>query len=158
MASIIYDCWDVKYNRPIVGGKVTNPTTGEVEEAGPLFKAGPPSIRTIWCNVESPSPLGWATFGTALNCPIDKALYQVAQHIQQGLYSIVSLNASEFCLTIICNSTMPLEEFRQVIHTMKFTLNEDRRDYPGSQDNKGIFLILLYPLILKYMILGLIIS
>ncbi|WQF88320.1 hypothetical protein CDEST_13334 [Colletotrichum destructivum] len=53
MASSTYEVWDAKYNRPTVGGKVTNPTTGQVEDAGPMFVAGPPSIQAIWFNVAS---------------------------------------------------------------------------------------------------------
>jgi len=124
MASSTYDAWDARYNRPIVGGRVTNPTTGVVEQAGTMFVAGPPSIEAIWVNL-SASPR-WQTIVTSLNCPIDDALCQIASHIQQGIYSIVSLNASAYSLKIMCKSEQSLEEMLQSIQTLKVQLNEDQ--------------------------------
>ncbi|KZL86429.1 hypothetical protein CI238_02652 [Colletotrichum incanum] len=114
MASSAYDVWDARYNRPIVGGKVTNPTTGQVEDAGSMFVAGPPSIQAMWFNVKSsPSSSGW----------------------KSGVYSVVSLNASVYSLTVVCDSTATLSEFRQVIRTMRSELRGENEPGP-SQANE----------------------
>ena len=141
MASIIYKCWDVKYNRPIVGCKVTNPTSGEVEEAGLMVKASPPSIRTIWCNVASQLAI---RMGRPLALLLTVRSTKLGGRLRCTFKGHVrdrepSLNTSGFCLPIICNSTTPLEEFPQVIRAMKYALDEDLR-FRTAQDDKGVFL------------------
>jgi len=133
-----YDPWDARYNRPIVGGRVTNPITGEVEVAGEMFVAGPPSIQVIWVNLcLSSTSSGWGTIAASLNCTIDDALIQIAQQVKEGLYSIVSLNASAYSLTIMCKSTTTGEEIRQNIHTLRHNLHGDRdeeQELPNLSD------------------------
>ena len=125
-----YGAWDPRYNRPIVGGKVLNPTTGEVEAAGETFVAGPPSIDAIWVNIYSPEPPVWTIVRTSLNTSIDKALGQVALHIEQGIYSIVSLDASVYSLKIMCYSSKPWAEMRQALQTMHSNLDGEMADVP----------------------------
>jgi len=126
-----YDLWDAKYNRPIVGGRVRNPTTGEIEEAGPMFVAGPPSIRAIWVNLSpSPSVSGWNIIGASLHTEIDKALFQVASQVQQGIYSIVSLNASEYSITIVCKSTATLSDMDQAVQALQRHFHGDPDEVP----------------------------
>jgi hypothetical protein len=72
-----------------------------------MVTSGPPSIQAIWYNITSGSGT-WSSQSMPLHCPIDAAICQVTLHIQQGLYSIVSLSASEYSLT----STASKEEFR----------------------------------------------
>ena len=118
-----YVVWDAKHNRPIVGGKVTNPHTGLVEDAGPLFVSGPPSINATWINMDTGPDGHWRALNSALNCSIDKALCEVALHVQQGVYTIESLNASAYSLTIVCRSSATSYDFRVAIRTMKAHLH-----------------------------------
>jgi hypothetical protein len=116
-----YDCWDAKYNRPIVDGKVTNPSTGAIESAGPMLVAGPPSISASWFNVAN-NPT-WRSLHAPVNCPIDDLLCAIAVHIKEGLYSIDSLNASAYSLTVVVKSVGPQEEFRKKIREMRERLD-----------------------------------
>jgi hypothetical protein len=122
MAKFTYNLWDAKYNRPIVGDNVINPATGEVETAGDMVMAGPPSIDAVWINLDSSAD--WKSVGAPLHCPIDKALCEVGKHIQNGVYSIISLNASAYSLTVVCKSGAESEEFRKVLRSMREDLDE----------------------------------
>lgn len=67
-------------------------------------------VDCIWHNMNANS-----TFTTFRWIPgdvdIDTMLVRVARHVQQGLYSIVSLNASKHALTVVCICERDREEF-----------------------------------------------
>ncbi|KAK0103144.1 hypothetical protein ONS95_014944 [Cadophora gregata] len=121
-----YGIWDAKYNRPIVDGKVTNPHTGEIEDAGPMLVAGLPSIQASWFNISSTGT--WRSVHAPIHCPIDDLLCAVISHVKDGLYTIESLNASTYSLTVVCSSSQSTADFHHTISTMRATFDQSRPD------------------------------
>jgi hypothetical protein len=109
--------WDGKYNRPIVDGKVVNPETGLVEEAGSGRRwQGPPSVNIIWHNMNACSD--FKTTRAAFATTVDKVFLEVANHIRDGVYSIINVSASAYSFAIICQSEKTREEFDEAVDRM----------------------------------------
>jgi hypothetical protein len=104
--------WDVASGRPIVDGKTINAETGEVENAGQLTKSGPPSIDVIWHNMTATS--NFKTMRASHQTTLDKLFVQIAKHVEEGLYRLISVSASAYSFVIICESDLTLDEFREV--------------------------------------------
>ena len=103
--------WDVASGRPIIDGKTINAKTGEVEKAGQLTKSGPPSIDVIWHNMTATS--NFKTMRASHQTTLDKLFVQIAKHVEEGLYRLISVSASAYSFVIICESDLTLEEFRE---------------------------------------------
>ncbi|KAL2061663.1 hypothetical protein VTL71DRAFT_7040 [Oculimacula yallundae] len=114
-----YPSWDAKYKRPIVDGKVTNPFTGAIEIAGPMLMSGPPALDLLFINVKGTGPRHWSTVHASSGGTIGKAVCEVAEHVKQGFYKLMSLNATEFNLVVVWQSGMTSEEFGKVTRAMK---------------------------------------
>jgi hypothetical protein len=102
--------WNVATRRPIVDGKVTNAGTGEPQEAAGDMYSGPPSIDFIWHNMNTASNA--RTVRGPKHMTIDRLFVAVAKHIEQGLYKLISVNATEYAMVIVCSSEMSYEDFR----------------------------------------------
>jgi hypothetical protein len=116
--------WDVKHNRPIVDNKVTNPTTGEIEEAGSDgYTTGPPSVDVIWINMDSRS--NFRIIRSSFPGPMDKVFLQIADHVRRGLYLLVSVSASAYSFAVICKTEKTQGEINEAVHQMGVNLLED---------------------------------
>ena len=73
--------WDVEHNRPIVGGMITHPTTGEVVKRGEWMTSGPPAVDCIWHNWHSKSGNGFKSLRASIRLPVDKIFVSVAEHV-----------------------------------------------------------------------------
>jgi hypothetical protein len=101
--------WDVATKRPIVDDKITNAETGEPQQAvGERFH-GPPSIDFIWHNMNASA--GARTVRGAKHTTIDRLFVTVARHVEQGLYTLISVNATEYAMVVVCSSEMSYEDF-----------------------------------------------
>ena len=91
-----------------------------------MLVAGPPSINASWFNISLAE--SWRSLHTPLNCPIDDLLCAVAIHIMDGLYTVSSLNASTYSLTIVSTSRQNAADFAKLIHALKAALDQARPD------------------------------
>jgi len=133
-----YVPWDMRYNRPVVGNRVTNPTTGEVEEAdAERLTVGPPCIDAIWVNLNRGSTLFWRLHRASLFTTIDKALIQITEHLRQEVYSITSLNATAYSITIVCESTKTDNEMHQALNQLRLNLNPDQQPQLPLEAEQG---------------------
>ena len=105
--------WDTKYNRPTLGGKVQNPETGQIEDVtSKSFWAGPPCVDVIWHNLHAESD--FKTVRASFSATIDEVYLEVANHIRDKIYSIVSISASAYSFTVICATDKTQEQFNEV--------------------------------------------
>lgn len=108
--------WDVEHNRPVVGGMITRPITGEVVKRGKRMTAGPPAVDCTWHNWNVGA--GFKSLRASIPLPVDKLFVAVAEHVRDGHYSIVSINASTYSFVIICNSELPHNEISKLQRKM----------------------------------------
>lgn len=114
--------WDAKYNRPVVDGKVTNPTTGEVEEAGSQgYRVGPPMVDCIWHNMIVSADFRGCR--SSFSASVDDVFIEITKHVRNGLYSIVSISASAYSFAIICKTDTTQVEFHEAWVQMCNNLN-----------------------------------
>jgi hypothetical protein len=129
--------WERKYDRPTVGGKVQNPVTGEIEDVKTNYWFGPPNVDVIWHNMNA--NLSFSTIRAPYNAPIEEVFLQIAEHVREGAYKIISLSATRYSFHIICTSDLTNEEIRK--HTQRMAENLAPRGDDGE--------LLPYPLIPK---------
>jgi hypothetical protein len=111
--------WDKKHNRPVVGGMITHPVTGEVVKGGEWITSGPPDVDCIWHNWNSASSdTAFTSLRASLSLPVDKVFVAVAEHVRDGHYSIVSINVSAYSFVIICNSELTPSELGKLHRNM----------------------------------------
>jgi hypothetical protein len=109
LAHLVY--WDVEFNRPVVDGKIIHPITGEIQQAGAKgLRNGPPGIHIRIFNINSSTNV--AEIAQFLPVPVEQIYLGVAQHIQDGIYSIVSINITSYAFFIICEVKVSAEAFR----------------------------------------------
>jgi hypothetical protein len=113
--------WDSKYKGPVVDGKVVNPETGLVEEAGSEGSwLGPPAVDVIWHNLHGLS--NFKTVRAPFAVTVDEIFLEIANHIRDGVYSIVSISASAYSFTIICMTEKTQAEFNEALSQMRGNL------------------------------------
>ncbi|PWY64727.1 hypothetical protein BO94DRAFT_570462 [Aspergillus sclerotioniger CBS 115572] len=89
--------WHPVYNVPIVGGMFQNPTTGSIHAVtNHLSISGPPSVFVA-----------------------------VADHVRDKAYTIKSINASPYDLTVVCWSDLTQEAMSELVFQMKADLGKD---------------------------------
>jgi hypothetical protein len=101
--------WDVSTNRPIINEKLTDAETGKLQEPVGDRKIGPPSVDFIWHNMN-----GAANFRTSRgpkHTTIDKLFAKVAKQVEDGLYTLISVNVTAYTFVVICASDVSSEEF-----------------------------------------------
>jgi len=91
--------WSSKYERPVFEGKVTNPATGEREDAGDDLYQGPPSVDIIWHNMYAGSD--FITFRQCFLSNVNEVFVEIARHVQDKFYKIISVNASAYSVAVI---------------------------------------------------------
>ena len=110
-----YVDWDVTTRRPIVDGKITNPNTGIVEPAGIPITYGPPTIDAIWHNMKTTEG-AFTTVRMPTSPNLDKRFIRIARHVESGVYSLISVNATTYSFNIICESDATSDEFFNAVH------------------------------------------
>lgn len=100
--------WDVATRRPIVDGKVINAQTGEPQEAVGPTRSGPPSIDFIWHNLHCKSSI--RTIRGPKDMTVNQLFVAVAKHVKDGLYELISVDATAYAFIVICSSEKDSEE------------------------------------------------
>jgi hypothetical protein len=99
----------VATNRPIIDGKVTTADIGELQEPAGDRKIGPPSIDFIWHNMNSVAK--FHTSRGSKHTTIVKLFIKVAKQVEDGLYTLISVNMVAYTFGVICASEISLEDF-----------------------------------------------
>lgn len=106
--TIVY--WDVEFNRPVVDGKIVHPVTGEIQPAGKNgLTDGPPSVSVHLLNMNA--DVDFRSIHGAFPVAMERVYISVARHVSDGIYKLVSVNASEYSFVIVCNIQVSVEEF-----------------------------------------------
>jgi len=102
--------WDIEFNRPLVDGNIAHPVTGEIIKGGRLgLKDGPPGVDIILFNINTDTkPL---SIRATSPVPMAKVYLAVAKHVKDGIYKLVSVNASAYSFVIVCEIVVSAEEF-----------------------------------------------
>lgn len=120
--------WDVQFNRPIVDGKIVNPFSGEIQEAGKEgFKKGPPFIEFSLINTNADTGLTMANKDFPVS--LEKLYLGVAKCVQEGIYSLISINASRYSFVIVCAIQVSKESFFEACDSMYSHTDEEWRAY-----------------------------
>lgn len=102
--------WDIEFNRPIVDGKIAHPITGEIQQAGRQgVTDGPPSIEIRMFNVNSNINIRMITKSSPVS--LEKLYLAVARHVHDGIYKLISINASSYTFIIVCQIQVSAEDF-----------------------------------------------
>lgn len=102
--------WDAEFKRPVVDGKFAHPLTGEILQAGNKgLIDGPPSIEIRLFNVDARVNVLNINQSTPLS--IDALYTAVSKQVEKGIFSIISVNASQYSFTLVCQILVTKEEF-----------------------------------------------
>jgi hypothetical protein len=109
--------WDVQLGRPVVDGKVQDPVTGEIREAGRQgLQDGPPSIEFRLFNVNA--DIDVVSITKSIPVRLEKLYLWVAKQVHDEVFSIISINASAYSFTLICNILVSADEFNTSFKNM----------------------------------------
>lgn len=109
--------WDVELDRPVVDGKVQDPVTGEIREAGRQgFQDGPPSIEFRLFNVNA--DIDVVSITKSIPVRLEKLYLWVAKQVHDEIFSIVSINASAYSFTLVCAISVSADEFKTSFKNM----------------------------------------
>ena len=98
--------WHPSHKVPIVDGKYQDPHTGEIQDTYP----GPPSVHVMWFNVNVHDSSSFRGLGATFNASINEVIIAIADHVRNEAYSIISLNASLYSVTVVCSTAKSREE------------------------------------------------
>ncbi|EAW25185.1 uncharacterized protein NFIA_106730 [Aspergillus fischeri NRRL 181] len=116
--------WHPEHKVPIVDGRFQDPNTGEIQQNTRTDTyLGPPSVHVMWFNVHDSS--SFRGLGATFNASINEVFITIADHVRDGVYSIISLNASLYAVTVVCETDKAREEVGGVIQGMQRRLNRD---------------------------------
>ena len=102
--------WDIEFDRPLVDGNIAHPVTGEIQKGGRLgLKNGPPGV-TIWF-INTNVDVKFLFSRSVTPVSVEKVYLAVAKHVKDGIYKIVSVNASEYSFVLVCEILVTKEEF-----------------------------------------------
>ncbi|KAF7183556.1 hypothetical protein CNMCM7691_003835 [Aspergillus felis] len=106
--------WHPEHKVPIVDGRFQDPNTGEIQQNTRTDTyLGPPSVHVMWFNVHDSS--SFRGLGATFNASINEVFITIADHVRDGVYSIISLNASLYAVTVVCETDKAREEVGGVI-------------------------------------------
>lgn len=109
--------WDIEFDRPVVDGKVQDPVTGEIREAGRQgLRDGPPSIELRLFNTNA--DIDVVSITKSIPVRLEKLYLWVAKQVHDGIFSLVSINASEYSFTLVCHIQVSAEEFKTAFQNM----------------------------------------
>jgi hypothetical protein len=113
--------WHAEHKIPIVDGKIQNPNTGQIDDASEAsFYIGPPSVQTTWLNIHDESD--FRIVGVSFAATIDEVFVNIAEHVKDNVYSIVSISASSYSMTVVCCTPKSQSEISEVVHRMQAKL------------------------------------
>jgi hypothetical protein len=116
--------WHPEHKVPIVDGRFQDPNTGEIQQNTRTDTyLGPPSVHVMWFNVHDGS--SFRGLGATFNASINEVIIAIAEQVRNGVYSIISLNASLYAVTVVCETDKSREEVGGVIQAMQRDLNRD---------------------------------
>jgi hypothetical protein len=118
--------WDTEFNRPLVDGKITHPVTGEIQQAGKWLTHGPPGVSVHLLNMNADVKL--RSTSQVIHVPMEKIYIAVAKHVRDGIYRLVSVNASEYSFVIVCQIEVSAEEF-DAIWSNKFAVEAEDESF-----------------------------
>ena len=102
--------WDIEFNRPIVDGKIAHPITGEIQQTGRKgLKDGPPGVSLHILNMNAHGNV--RSISGVYSVSVEKAYLAVAKHVKEGIYKLISVNASAYSFVIVCDVQVSDEEF-----------------------------------------------
>jgi hypothetical protein len=133
--------WHAEYKVPMVDGKIQNPNTGQIEDASEArFYAGPPSVQTTWLNIHGESD--FRIVGASFAATIDEVFVNIAEHVKDNVYSIVSISASAYSMTVVCCTPKSQTEISEVVHTMqrklgRLVISPEERAYWDAVERAG---------------------
>lgn len=120
--------WDVQFNRPIVDGKIVNPFSGEIQEAGKEgFTEGPPFIAFKLINTKP--GMGLTMVFKELPVSLEKLHLGVAKCVQEGIYSLVSISASRYSFVVVCALQVSAQAFWEAFDNMYSHTDEEWHAY-----------------------------
>jgi hypothetical protein len=68
-------------------------------------------VDCIWHNMDVTNPNAFVTFRKWITEDVDALVQRVAGHVQQGLYSLISMQVSKHSLVVICVCSKAIEDF-----------------------------------------------
>jgi hypothetical protein len=97
-------------NRPVVDGKIAHPVTGEIQKAGRMgLTDGPPGVSFHLLNMNL--DVNFRSVHKVFRVPVEDLYTAVARHVRNGVYKLVSINASEYSFVVVCKIQVSAEEF-----------------------------------------------
>lgn len=116
--------WHPLHKVPIVNGSYQNPITGEIEQHD-LSDAymGPPSVHIMWFNIHENST--FRSIGATFASSLDEAFAAISGHVRDNLYSLVSVNATLYAMTVVCSTSRADVEIGGAVQDMQRDLNRD---------------------------------
>jgi hypothetical protein len=114
--------WDWDFNRPIVDGKIQNPITGEIQEAGKIHKDGPPSVKVALFNMNPAQRMRSMHSDHAV--AMETIYLGIGKLMRDGIIKLVSVNASEYSFTGVCEVLVTDEEFSEAYRRFPATPEE----------------------------------
>lgn len=116
--------WHPEHRVPIVDGRFQDPHTGEIHQNTRTDTyLGPPSVHVMWFNVNVHDSSSFRGLGATFNASINEVI--IADHVRNEVYSIISLNASLYAVTVVCSTAKSREEVGGVVQGMQRHLNRD---------------------------------
>ena len=127
--------WDIEFNRPVVDGKIVNPFTGQIQQAGKNgLRSGPPCVAFKLFNINSDVNIG--ILMKDLPVSLEKLYVGIAKNVEQGIYSLVSVNASAYSFIVICAIRVSAEEFQRAWNSMYEHSDEEWHAYLEGKQMK----------------------
>ncbi|KAE8361596.1 hypothetical protein BDV27DRAFT_132759 [Aspergillus caelatus] len=116
--------WRSRRKAPIVAEKYQAPDPGETNQAtqSDTF-SGPPAIHATWFNVHDRSD--FRNISISLPASIDKITIAIGNHVRDGVYSIVSMSASAYSITVVCSTEKSRAEVAELVQRMKEELGQN---------------------------------
>ncbi|CAG8059105.1 unnamed protein product [Penicillium salamii] len=116
--------WHPEHKVPIVNGRYQDPRTGEIRQNTRTDTfLGPPFVHVTWFNNIANST--FRSIGATLAAPIDDVLVSIANHVKENIYSITSINATLYSVTVVCSTEKTDVEIGDAIQHMQQHLNKD---------------------------------
>ncbi|GAB1204428.1 hypothetical protein APSETT445_003081 [Aspergillus pseudonomiae] len=117
--------WRSRRKAPIVTEKYQAPAPGDINQATQpdIHFSGSPAVHATWFNVHDHSD--FRNISVRLPASIDKITIAIGNHVRDGVYSIVSMSASAYSITIVCSTEKSQAEVAEWVQKMKDELGKD---------------------------------
>ncbi|KAL2702029.1 hypothetical protein AAEP93_006327 [Penicillium crustosum] len=116
--------WHPEHKVPIVDGRYQDPRTGEIRQNTRTDTfLGPPFVHVIWLNMHGNST--FRGIGATFAASIDDVFVGIADHVRGNVYSITSMNATLYSVTVVCSTEKSDFEIGGVIQDLQQHLNKD---------------------------------